>query len=184
MLLGSAVALASTIYARPAFFRRAVADAKDVLACVPAILFTGQISPTCQALLGQDFKLVQGVTVPSFSFDLTGTVPHVSANNIRIELLKFKGFPSIPVTKSKLDVATLDGAGARACSFVGADLLTTVTGFSLSLGLPPTPLTISTDETPIFIKLLSSLATKESYVITLQGKAEVELTISIPGSKA
>ncbi|GJJ78775.1 hypothetical protein EMPS_11134 [Entomortierella parvispora] len=177
-LIASAVVLASSIYAHPILLKRA-ANVVDAVACITPILLnpasaTQSAISACQAKLTQDIGLIKGATVASLQFDLTGASPTIATNDISVELMSFPGITSIPVSRTKLNDGTTNTG-----SFASVWLATTPKGFSFDMSLSVTPLTITAEQTPAFIALLSALATTASHTIVLDGTADVDLSVSI-----
>ncbi|GJJ78776.1 hypothetical protein EMPS_11135 [Entomortierella parvispora] len=169
IFIASAVVLASTIYARPALLKRA----EYVLEAVACLTPQSAISD-CQSKLGNDFGLAKGATAANIVFDLRSEHPTIASNDITVELMSFTGLSSFPVNRVKLN----DGPHKTA-SFSSAWLTTTPKGFLVDIVLPSTPFTITAEETPAFIALLSTMATAESHTIVLSGTVDVDLTVFI-----
>ncbi|GJJ78777.1 hypothetical protein EMPS_11136 [Entomortierella parvispora] len=180
-LIASAVVLASSIYAHPILLKRATI-VTDALACFVPILLNPlganqKIISDCQAKLAQDVGLVKDTTVASLQFDLTGASPKIATNDISVDLMSFPGITSIPVSRTKLNDGTTSVG-----SFASAWLATTSKGFSLDMSLSVTPLTITAEQTPAFVALLSALTTTTSHSITLVGTVDADITFSVAGA--
>ncbi|GJJ78774.1 hypothetical protein EMPS_11133 [Entomortierella parvispora] len=177
IFIASTAVLVSTIYARPALFKRAKYLAEAIACFTPILLDPLNSSRNaifdCQSKLGHDLGLIKGATVTNLEFDLGSDFPSIASSDIKVEVVSFTGLSSLPISRAKLD----DGS-SNAGSFESVWLSTTHKGFLINMVLPATRLTITTEQTSAFIALLTALATTESHAIVLAGTTDVDLSVA------
>ncbi|GJJ78778.1 hypothetical protein EMPS_11137 [Entomortierella parvispora] len=174
IMMASAVALASTIYARPSLLRRVV-DNTAALKCLFDTVTKLSLAPSCTSILSTDNGLLKSITLPTLTLNLEGTVPTISAANVALKGAPIPGLPAIPIGRLLIrDGPTEVGA------FVTVWTDVKVAGFDLELNIDTTALTIAPDQTQAFISLLDALTTTSSHTITLRGLVDIELSLPLP----
>ncbi|KAF9987820.1 hypothetical protein BGZ65_001674 [Modicella reniformis] len=172
--------LASAAVAAP-IEKRDASDAR-IIACFVGLVFTGAWPGSCQAAIAVDIGLIKSIAVNQMSMDFTPSnpwAPTLSSSDTVATMLAIPGV-SLPIDSIRQHIIISD-SGTQLGNFDTPWSAASVSGANLKTTIASSVLNVFANSHTAFSSFVTSLSTKASHPVTLQGTVDAELNLGIFG---
>ncbi|KAG0338998.1 hypothetical protein BG000_003021 [Podila horticola] len=174
--------LASAAVAAPVGIEKRDANSDRIAACFVGLIFTGAWPGSCQAAVAVNLGLIRTIAVNQMSMDFTTAnpwAPTTSSNSVVATMLSIPGI-TLPIDNVRQHIILADN-GVQIGNIDTPWSAASVKGGTLSTAFTTSPLNVFSNSHVAFSSFVSSLSTKASHPVTLQGAVDVKLNLGIFG---
>ncbi|KAF9360086.1 hypothetical protein BGX34_007966 [Mortierella sp. NVP85] len=158
-------------------------DATDrIIACFVGLIFTGSWPGSCKAAVAVNLGLIRSIAVNQMSMDFTPAnpwAPTTSSNSIVATMLSIPGI-TLPIDSVAQHIIIADN-GVQIGNIDTPWSAASVKGGALTTSFPTSTLNVFSTSRTAFSNFISSLSTKASHPVTLQGSVDAKLNLGIFG---
>ncbi|KAG0368590.1 hypothetical protein BC939DRAFT_469914 [Gamsiella multidivaricata] len=174
--------LATTIAAAPVDVEKRDAASDRIGACFVGLIFTGAWPGSCQAAVAVNLGLIRSIAVNQMSMDFTPAnpwAPTTSSNSIVATMISIPGI-TLPIDSVRQHIIIADN-GVQIGNIDTPWSAASVKGGQLSTSFTKSTLNVFPNSHAAFSSFISSISTKASHPVTLQGSVDAKLNLGIFG---
>ncbi|KAF9182458.1 hypothetical protein BGZ51_004724 [Haplosporangium sp. Z 767] len=174
--------LSSFVAAAPVAVEKRDANSDRIAACFVGLIFTGSWPGRCKAAVAVDLGLIRSITVNQMTMDFTPAnpwAPTTSSNSIVATMLSIPGI-TLPIDSVRQNIILADN-GVQIGNIDTPWSAASVKGSALTTSFSTSTLNVFSNSHAAFSSFISSLNTKASHPVTLQGAVDIKLNLGIFG---
>ncbi|KAF9962693.1 hypothetical protein BGZ65_008476 [Modicella reniformis] len=175
--------IASAVVGAPVNVEKRDAASDRIVACFVGLIFTGAWPGSCKAAVAVNLGLIRSIAINQMTMDFTPAnawTPNTSSNDIVATMLSIPGI-TLPINSVRQHIILTDG-NVQLGNIDTPWSAASVKGGALSTSFSSSPLNVFPTSKTAFSNFVSSLSTKASHPVTLQGSVDAKLNLGIFGS--
>ncbi|KAG0256321.1 hypothetical protein BG011_004626 [Mortierella polycephala] len=174
--------LSSFVIAAPVAVEKRDANSDRIAACFVGLIFTGSWPGSCKAAVAVNLGLIRSITVNQMTMDFSPAdpwAPTTSSNSIVATMLSIPGI-TLPIDSVRQHIILADN-DVQIGSIDTPWSAASVKGGALTTSFSTSTLNVFPASHGAFSNFISSLNTKASHPVTLQGAVDIKLNLGIFG---